>query len=66
MGGSLILFQPPVVGSSGFVKLQNKITSRFGVLKISKEPAKFPQRTHPEPTNRWFKVGSLIILKTKF
>jgi hypothetical protein len=26
-----------------------KITSGFGVLKISKEPAKSPQRTHPEP-----------------
>jgi hypothetical protein len=46
LGGSLILFQPPVLGSSGFIKLQNKITSGFGVLKISKEQAKFPQRTH--------------------
>jgi hypothetical protein len=44
MGGSLILFQPPVLGSSGFIKkLQNKISSGFGVLKISKQPAKFPQ-----------------------
>jgi hypothetical protein len=44
MGGSLILFQPPVLG-----KFLNKITSGVGVLKISKEPAKSPQRTHAEP-----------------
>jgi hypothetical protein len=48
MGGSLILFQPLVLGSSGFIKLQNKISSGFRVLKISKEPARFPQQTHPE------------------
>jgi hypothetical protein len=42
MGGSLILFQPPVLGSSGLIKLQNKIISGFRVFEIFKG-------TGPEP-----------------